>query len=103
MVPVVESASSGWPRAMPSIGRTLTVEQQLACALRILAAEGWEENLSGHITVACDDGSLLVNPWGMWWQEVRASDIMHIDKDGALSDGRWDVTPLSTCTPSCTV
>src|SRR5689334_14020695 len=62
----VSSAGGTWPRAMPGIGRELTPEQELACALRILAAEGWEENLSGHITVACADGSLLVNPWGLW-------------------------------------
>jgi ribulose-5-phosphate 4-epimerase/fuculose-1-phosphate aldolase len=78
---------------MPGIGRALTVQQELACALRILAGEGWEENLSGHITVACDDGSLLVNPWGIWWQEARARDIMRIGPDGDVVDGKWDVTP----------
>ncbi len=82
-----------WPRAMPGIGRTLTLEQQLACALRVLAAEGWQENLSGHITVAGPLGSLLVNPWGLWWEEVRASDIMRIDAGGRIVAGRWDVTP----------
>jgi ribulose-5-phosphate 4-epimerase/fuculose-1-phosphate aldolase len=90
---IVRDVDADWPRAMPGIGRTLTVAQELACALRILAAEGWEENLSGHITVACDDGSLLVNPWGLWWQEVRAGDIVRIGADGTIVDGRWDVTP----------
>ncbi len=84
---------ASWPRALPGIGRTLTVEQELACALRILAGEGWQENLSGHITVSCADGTLLVNPWGLWWDEVRASDIVRIGADGEVVGGRWDVTP----------
>ncbi len=85
--------NSTWPVAMPGIGRRLSVEQELACALRILAAEGWQENLSGHITVTADDASLLVNPWGLWWSEVRASDIVRVGADGGRIEGRWDVTP----------
>jgi ribulose-5-phosphate 4-epimerase/fuculose-1-phosphate aldolase len=77
---------------MAEIGRSLDARQDLACALRILAPD-WQENLSGHITFALDDGSLLVNPWGLWWSEVRASDIVRIDAAGAVLEGEWDVTP----------
>jgi ribulose-5-phosphate 4-epimerase/fuculose-1-phosphate aldolase len=80
------------PRPGPGIGRELTVQQQLACALRILAAEGWRENLSGHITWATPDGGMWCNPWGLWWDEVRASDIIRLDADGDVVEGRWDVT-----------
>jgi ribulose-5-phosphate 4-epimerase/fuculose-1-phosphate aldolase len=69
------------------------VPQQLACALRVLAREGWEENLSGHITWATPDGGMWVNPWGVWWDEVRASQIVRIDADGEIVEGEWDVTP----------
>jgi ribulose-5-phosphate 4-epimerase/fuculose-1-phosphate aldolase len=78
---------------MPGIGRELSVAQELACALRILAIEGWQENLSGHITVALDDGTIAANPWGMWWSEVRTSDIVRVDIDGNLVGGDYDVTP----------
>jgi ribulose-5-phosphate 4-epimerase/fuculose-1-phosphate aldolase len=81
------------PRPGPGIGHELTVRQELACALRILAREGWHENLSGHITVATDDGGMWCNPWGLWWEEVRASDIARLDADGEIVDGDWDVTP----------
>lgn len=77
---------------MPPIGFDLDDRQALACALRILAPT-WQENLSGHITLACTDGALLANPWGKWWAEVRASDIVSVDPDGRFADGRWDVTP----------
>jgi len=81
------------PRPGPGIGHDLTVEQELACALRILAREGWRENLSGHVTIANADGGMLCNPWGMWWEEVKATDILHLDADGEIIAGRWDVTP----------
>lgn len=86
-------ADGAWPRAMPGIDVDLTAQQELACALRILAAEGWQENLSGHITVALDDGTLLCNPWGLWWSEVRASDVIRVALDGSVVEGWWDVTP----------
>ena len=59
----------------------------------ILAREGWRENLSGHITVATGDGGMWCNPWGLWWEEVRASDTVRLDADGEIVDGDWDVTP----------
>ena len=81
------------PRPGPGIGQKLTVRQELACALRILARAGWSENLSGHVTVASHDGGMWCNPWGIWWEEVRSSDILHLDADGEIVAGRWDVTP----------
>ena len=34
-----------------------------------------------------------VNPWGLWWQELTASDICVVDEDARVVRGRWDVTP----------
>jgi ribulose-5-phosphate 4-epimerase/fuculose-1-phosphate aldolase len=81
------------PRPGPGIGRKLTTQQELACALRILAREGWVENLSGHVTWATADGGMWCNPWGLWWQEVRASDVLRLDAEGTVVEGPWDVTP----------
>jgi ribulose-5-phosphate 4-epimerase/fuculose-1-phosphate aldolase len=81
------------PRRGPGILHELNPQQELACALRILAREGWRENLSGHITVATPDGGMWCNPWGMWWEEVRASDVLRLDADGDIVEGPWDVTP----------
>lgn len=76
------------------IGRDLTERQKLACAFRILAREGWRQNLAGHITyVVDDDGNMLVNPWGKWWEEVQASDLCVVSPDGRVIEGQWDVTP----------
>jgi ribulose-5-phosphate 4-epimerase/fuculose-1-phosphate aldolase len=80
------------PRPGPGIGRELTVPQQLACALRILAHEGWCENHDGHVSWSTPDGSMWVNPWGIWWEEVRASQVIRVDSDGNVVEGDWDVT-----------
>ena len=81
---------------MPPIGVDLDVRQELACAFRILARGGFGENIAGHITVVADDGeSLWINPWGLWWEEVAASDVCRVSMDGDVLEGRWDVTPAA--------
>lgn len=80
------------PRAVPGPPPGLSVRHELAAALRHLDDVGWCENLTGHITVADGDG-YLVNPWGLWWAECTASDLLRIDADGTVVEGQWDVTP----------
>jgi ribulose-5-phosphate 4-epimerase/fuculose-1-phosphate aldolase len=70
----------------------LTGAQELAIALRHLDDVGWCENLTGHITAQHGD-HFLVNPWGLWWAEVRATDMLTIDADGTVVAGDLDVTP----------
>lgn len=82
------------PRATPPLGHHLEPAQALACALRYLGSTGFGENVAGHITVQEEDSDLLwVNPWGLWWEEVTASDMVQVDMDGTVVAGRWDVTP----------
>lgn len=82
------------PRIVPGIGRDLTDEQKLAMAFRWLAREGFAENLAGHITwQRPGSDTMLINPWGLWWREIAASDICEVDGDGRIVSGRWDVTP----------
>ena len=79
---------------MPGVGRDLTDRQKLACSLRHLDDLGFCENLTGHITwQRAGDETLLVNPWGLWWAETKASDILTITDTGEVVDGKWDVTP----------
>ncbi|OBJ49259.1 class II aldolase/adducin family protein [Mycobacterium sp. 1423905.2] len=82
------------PSVLPPIGVQLSAEQSLAVAFRHLAAIGFAENMAGHITWQLDGQTdLLVNPWGLWWAEVSASDICAVDADARVVRGRWDVTP----------
>lgn len=82
------------PSVVPPIGVDLADEQALAVAFRHLASIGFAENMAGHITWQRDGRTdMLVNPWGLWWQELTASDICEVDEDAAVIRGRWDVTP----------
>jgi ribulose-5-phosphate 4-epimerase/fuculose-1-phosphate aldolase len=83
------------PRIMPSSGPELSTRQKLAAAFRILAADGFSENIAGHITVRKGDDSedLWVNPWGLWWDEVTASDVCLVSPAAEVLSGKWDVTP----------
>jgi ribulose-5-phosphate 4-epimerase/fuculose-1-phosphate aldolase len=83
-----------WAPSVTPPAPELTDEQQLACAFRILAIDGFCENLAGHITwQRPGQENLLVNPWGLWWRELTASDVCEVDMDANVVGGRWDVTP----------
>jgi ribulose-5-phosphate 4-epimerase/fuculose-1-phosphate aldolase len=82
------------PRAMPPLGVELDERQKLACLHRILAGIGFNENMAGHVTMAVDGSDhLWASPWGLWWDEVRASDLCLVSADGEVLDGSWDVSP----------
>jgi L-fuculose-phosphate aldolase len=74
----------------------LSAPQELALLARCLFNEGYDDHLSGHITYKQPDGTFLVNPWGLTWDEVCASDIAHMDKEGRQIGGRWLISPAIT-------
>src|SRR5690348_863930 len=50
--------------------------------------------MAGHITWQPEGQTdMYVNPWGLWWQELTASDICVVNEDARVVRGRWDVTP----------
>jgi ribulose-5-phosphate 4-epimerase/fuculose-1-phosphate aldolase len=82
------------PSVVPPIGVELSNEQALAVAFRHLASIGFAENMAGHITwQPHGETDMLINPWGLWWQELTASDICAVDAEARVVGGRWDVTP----------
>jgi L-fuculose-phosphate aldolase len=74
----------------------LTPAQELALLARCLFSEGYNDHLAGHITYKQADGTFLVNPFGLTWDELRASDVMRMDADGKELDGPWTITPAIT-------
>lgn len=71
----------------------LSPRAELALLARALHREGYDDHLAGHITLAEPDGTLLVNPFGLAWDEIRACDVMRIDREGNVLEGPWTVTP----------
>ena len=71
----------------------LTTQQQIALLCRILVKRGYSDDIAGHITATAGDGNLYVNPYGLPWDEVKASDIIKIDLDGNVVEGEYGVNP----------
>jgi ribulose-5-phosphate 4-epimerase/fuculose-1-phosphate aldolase len=62
---------------------------QLAACYRVFDMLGWSEMIYNHITlkVPGEDGAFLINPYGLHFSEVTASNLVKIDIDGNKLDG----------------
>lgn len=58
----------------------------LACLFRINAHLGWEDSINTHSTVRLpgEEERFLINPFGVRFDEVRASDLIVVDVDGRV-------------------
>ena len=67
--------------------------ENLTAALRYADKLGLSEGICNHFSLAVsDDGEeFLVNPQGLHWSEVRASDIVLCHRDGRVLDGHHSV------------
>jgi len=68
--------------------------------LRVFAMLGWTEMIYNHITVRLPDSvtggekQFLINPFGLHYSEVTASNLVKIDLQGKVLDGSaWPVNP----------
>ncbi len=69
---------------------------QLAAAYRIFAHLGWEELIYNHLSlrVPGEPGHFLLNPFGLHYTEVTASNLVKVDGDGSIvGDSRWPINP----------
>ncbi len=68
--------------------------QQLAACYRVFDMLGWSEMIYNHITLKLpdEDGAFLINPFGLHFSEVKASNLVKIDIDGnKLDDSAYPV------------
>ena len=56
----------------------------LAACYRIFDHLGWSESIYNHISVAVpgEEGAFLINPFGLLYEEVTASNLVKIDVEG---------------------
>ncbi|MDO8387192.1 MAG: class II aldolase/adducin family protein [Polaromonas sp.] len=73
---------------------------QLAACYRVFAMLGWTEMIYNHITVRLPgsvsggDKQFLINPFGLHYSEVTASNLLKIDLQGRkLDNNPWPVNP----------
>jgi ribulose-5-phosphate 4-epimerase/fuculose-1-phosphate aldolase len=68
-------------------------KQHLAAAFRVWAQLGYDEGPAGHITVRDPERTdhFWVNPFGMHFGLIRASDLILCNHDGEVVEGGWPV------------
>jgi ribulose-5-phosphate 4-epimerase/fuculose-1-phosphate aldolase len=93
----LEETRQNQPAKYPIFEQVLTPRQEIALLARILDREDFNtryvDALSGHITWRQPDDTVLVNPWGIPWSELRASDLVTADLKGNQIDGSVRVHP----------
>src|SRR5687767_9523574 len=86
------AARAGTDAPMTEAERAARVE--LAAAYRIFDMLGWTEMIFNHITVRVPGPEVrfLINPFGLHYREVKASNLVLIDTDGnAVRETQWPV------------
>jgi ribulose-5-phosphate 4-epimerase/fuculose-1-phosphate aldolase len=69
-----------------------TARIELAAALRGAAMNGLNEAIANHFSLALPgrDDRFLLNPFGVHWTEITASDLLTLDTDGRTVAGDGD-------------
>src|SRR5690349_17902576 len=57
---------------------------ELAAAYRLIALFGWDDHLATHLSMRLPDGTYLLNPFGLLFDEITASSLLRLDLDGNL-------------------
>jgi ribulose-5-phosphate 4-epimerase/fuculose-1-phosphate aldolase len=75
-----------------------TLRRDLAAAYRLAARFGWDDTLYTHFSVRLPGGKrgqerFLLNPFGLMFNEVRASDLIVVDLEGCIVDGNAPMNP----------
>lgn len=72
-------------------------KQRLAASFRILAALGFAEGVSGHITFRDPEHpeTFWVNPFGVGFDQICVSDLLHVDSVGKVISGGGGVLNVS--------
>lgn len=74
-----EIRDSNWDEESEALAH-FTPRQELAIMLRLLHAEGFDDHVFGHITLDLDNDTFLTNPNEIGWDQVRASDLLLVDR-----------------------
>ena len=73
-------------RAMSDEERKARVE--LAAAFRLAALFGWDDHIATHMSARLPDGSFLMNPFGLMFEEITASSLMRMTLEGEVLETR---------------
>jgi ribulose-5-phosphate 4-epimerase/fuculose-1-phosphate aldolase len=88
---------------IPSLKTLVSPEEwqlrvELAAAYRLVAMFGWDDlvftHLSARVPGADDQHEFLINPYGLFFEEITASSLIKVDAEGTpLMDSPFPVNP----------
>lgn len=69
------------------------LKTRLAAGFRLFGRFGFDEGVAGHITARDPErpDCFWVNPFGMSFRQIRASDLILVNHDGEVVEGDWPV------------
>ena len=69
--------------ASPLMANTeAALRRDLAACFRLCALHGWDDHIATHMSARLPDGSFLLNPFGLLFEEITASNLMRVDLEG---------------------
>lgn len=83
------------PERMISAESLREAREDLTAALRWAAVLGLNEGVCNHFSFECAPDRYLINPQGLHWSEVKASDILLIDSEGSRVEGKHPIEPTA--------
>ncbi|KAI0022737.1 class II aldolase and Adducin domain-containing protein [Xylariomycetidae sp. FL0641] len=94
-IPGIDKAASGKtafpqpPSFTDPLDQRQYLKERLTLAFRIFAKLGFDEGVAGHITVRdpLEPTTFWVNPFGVAWPLLRASDLIRVDHNGEIVEG----------------
>lgn len=60
------------------------IRRDLAAAYRLVALFGWDDHVATHLSARLPDGTFLLNPFGLMFEEITASSLMRVDMAGGV-------------------
>jgi ribulose-5-phosphate 4-epimerase/fuculose-1-phosphate aldolase len=69
------------------------IKRRMAAAFRLFDRFGFNEGIAGHLTARDPEfpDTFWVNPFGLSFGLIRASDMIRVDHSGAVVEGDWPV------------
>ena len=72
------------------------LRRDLAACFRLCAQRGWDDHIATHMSARLPDGTFLLNPFGLLFEEITASSLMCVDFEGnVISPGGAMMNPAA--------
>jgi ribulose-5-phosphate 4-epimerase/fuculose-1-phosphate aldolase len=73
------------------------LRRELAAAFRLAALNGWGDHVATHMSARLTDGSYLMNPFGLLFEEITASTLVRVSPEGQLiGESKLMLNPAGT-------